>query len=42
MAHRFQYKVYKSYNREGTSSLGVGSVRRTSSATAVDTRIPCL
>ena len=28
--------------REGASSLGVGSVRRTSSATAVDTRIPCL
>jgi len=28
--------------REGTSSLGVGRVRRTLSATAVDTRIPCL
>ena len=28
--------------REGASSLGVGSVRRTSSATAVDTGIPCL
>ena len=28
--------------REGTSSLGVGRVRRSYSASAVDTRIPCL
>lgn len=28
--------------REGASSLGVGKVRRTPSAFAVDTRIPCL
>ncbi|MHB1665593.1 MAG: RNA-guided endonuclease InsQ/TnpB family protein [bacterium] len=28
--------------REGTSSLGVGRVRRALSASAVDTRIPCL
>ena len=28
--------------RVGTSTLGVGSVRRTSSATTVDTGIPCL
>ncbi|MHB1665768.1 MAG: hypothetical protein ACYCT7_11030 [bacterium] len=37
---KIYYKIYKSYNREKTSFHGVGSVRRISSATAADTKIP--